>query len=100
MRKIENKSDWNDFVRDVEDNLNDSPWRGNKGSFGLSQEGDYIDGRFYSNPDSIGDESMILVFEDDETGKEEEPNDFYESLKGAYSLPFYIVDTGANYNWL
>lgn len=98
MRKISNKKDWEDFVADVEHFLGEDE-RNTPGCFGLSQNEDDIDGRFFTEFDcDKGD--YYLVFK--ETGQHvwASSDDFIDGLTEKYNFPFFISDANVNYRWL
>ena len=98
MRKIENKSDWYDFTGDFIDNRGASGW----GAFGLSQDGEGWERSFNLEyyDESDGYDSPTLAVAGFVPFRSLTPRDFVEIVESGFSYPFYIVDTGANYDWL
>ena len=95
MRKIEDRADWIEFTFDAEDNINGAC------RFGLSQNGDDIEGVFdyetYSEADGYDDPVSVCR---DVNGVYKTTREFIEGVEGNYSYPFYVCDMGANCEWL
>ena len=90
MYRIKNKADWREFSSDVNRRANaDEALR-----FGLSQNGDDVDGYF----DTMNGYSGDLYFNGG--ARWQTPAEFIDGVEGNYSYPFYVVDTGSNYSWL
>lgn len=99
MRKINNVSDWVDFIGDAKHNAN-----GSDVYFAVSKTGAEWDGqaKIEYRPAPYNDVWSYLSWQDVESALPiMSPKDFYDDvieLLGGES--FYIVDTGANYSWL
>ena len=95
MRKIENINDLHKFIDDIKSN---SPENATV-YFGVSKDGDNVDGWFSSlhNDDGAVFRDAAIYSNVDTTQITAE---FIDGLETNYTYPFYIVDTGANYTWL
>lgn len=100
MRKINNYSDWIDFVEDLLANTD-----GKYEYFGISRDGEDWDGQaeFMREYDLEGFcQSYNFSWNDVVSDREHmSRSSFYDDiLELVEQDEFYIVDTGSNYNWL
>ena len=99
MRKINNLTDWTNFIGDAKRNAN-----GSDVYFAVSKDGDNWDGQaeIKYRPAPYGDVWSHLTWLDVSSAyKDMSPRAFYADiveLLGGES--FCICDTGANYSWL
>lgn len=103
MREIKDICDWYGFIADFERHC------GEMAFFGLSQNGDNVDGHFFVKrvwSYGAGGRHLEGLFVADANDNDTDCNDlkrppkYFDDLCGNYATPFFVVDTGANYRWL
>lgn len=101
MRKINNLTDWTNFIGDARHSAN-----GSDVYFAVSKTGEEWDGQakieYRSASYFVDDFWSYLSWSDVASEKKDmSPREFYDDVVELLGVEsFYIVDTGANYNWL